>query len=42
MKNLWREVCAKHNSHDAALNEYNCVLDYYEGVKMMAEKVKKK
>ena len=41
MKNLWREVCAKHNSHDAALNEYNCVLDYYEGVKMMAEKAKK-
>ncbi len=42
MKNLWREVCAKHNGHDAALNEYNCVLDYYEGVKAMAEKAKKK
>ena len=40
MKILWQEVCAKHNSHDAWLNGYNRVLDYYESVKMMAEKVK--
>lgn len=41
MKNLWQEVCAKHNSHDAWLNGYNRVLDYYEAVKKMADKVKK-
>ena len=41
MKNLWQEACAKHNSHDAWLNGYNRVLDYYEAVKKMAEKAKK-
>jgi len=39
MKQVWHEVCVKHNSHDAWLNEYNCVLDYYESVKKMAESV---
>lgn len=42
MKQAWHEVCAKNNFHDAWLEEYYCVLDYYEAVKKMAEDVKNK
>ena len=41
MKQVWHEVRNKNNGHDTWLNEYNCVLDYYETVKQMAENKKK-